>query len=294
MKLPTLVTLVSLLLASLVHFTLGSNILVVQPIFSGSHEFILRLFAEYMTTRGHTVTVVRFASVKNPKFSNSSVNVINVKPLDDDGSCSNFITPDGKWDVGLTLADQLWNFDGGWSFLSLDMFCRYRVQCETILDKQLFHSLKVMSFDVAIVDILSNGCGVALAKALNLPVASFWVFGFTGFDAASTPTLSIPSTVPAAFTGLPEKMSFWQRIENLVKYNLYLVYHEICNTINQRIVSEMFPNLPPVWEMTHDIDIHLIVPNFLTTKPKLTAPNVFSIGGPHLAEGQSLTEVRPV
>ena len=273
------------------HASQCSNILVVNPLAAGSHEFILRGFLDFMTSRGHNVTIVRFETTNDPKFSNSSMNVINMKALDKDGSCSNFVTPDGKFDVGLKMAEQFWNFDGGLSFVSMDMFCRYGVQCETLLDRDLYISLKATNFDVAIVDILVNGCGVALAKALELPIASFWVYSFIGWDASLTPAQSLPSIVPTSFTGLPEEMSFLDRVQNFVALTLFWAYRKIYYSINQSIVSQKFPHLPPVCDMVHDIDIHLVIPNFLTTTPKLTPPNVFAIGGPHLRAGQPLPEV---
>ena len=40
--------------------------------------------------------------------------------------------------------------------------------------------LRARQFDVALVDIISNECGLALAAALKLPVVGFWGFSFVG------------------------------------------------------------------------------------------------------------------
>lgn len=280
-----------LILALLSHSVISSNILIIQPLFSGSHGIILRIFCDYLITRGHNVTVLKFQTVQEPKFDNSSVNVIEFPAKDGHRNCPNYFTPEGKWDVGISFADQIWNFDGGLCFMKWDMFCRFRVQCETLLQESLVQTLGSMNFDVAIVDLISNGCSVALAKALDLPVASFWVYGFTGFDSSVTPAQALPSIVPAYFAGLPEQMTFFERTYSFVNYWAAQTFHAGYNYVNQNVVSDKLPNLPPLWEMIHDVDLHFAAPNYLTTFPKLTPPNVFYIGGLHLREGRTLEEV---
>ena len=44
----------------------------------------------------------------------------------------------------------------------------------------LITTLSLKKFDVAVVDLIANECGIALARGLGLPVASFWGFSFQG------------------------------------------------------------------------------------------------------------------
>ena len=47
-----------LLICVLVTFTKCENILLLHPIYCGSHEFVLRTLGDHLVSRGHTVTQV--------------------------------------------------------------------------------------------------------------------------------------------------------------------------------------------------------------------------------------------
>lgn len=55
----------------------GANILILHPIYAGSHELILRKFGEELVSRGHRVTQVRWKSSKTQPV-NSTVEVITL------------------------------------------------------------------------------------------------------------------------------------------------------------------------------------------------------------------------
>ena len=46
--------------------------------------------------------------------------------------------------------------------------------CETILDEDLVTELEEDHFDLAIIDLMFNECGLALAHRLNLPVVGYF------------------------------------------------------------------------------------------------------------------------
>ena len=47
--------------------------------------------------------------------------------------------------------------------------------CETVLDEDLVTELEEEQFDLAIIDLMFNECGLALAHRLNLPVVGNFV-----------------------------------------------------------------------------------------------------------------------
>ena len=57
---------------------------------------------------------------------------------------------------------------------------------DLLSDRQLFEQLRGRRFDVALVDIIANECGLVLAAALRLPVVGFWGFSFVGGEVSST------------------------------------------------------------------------------------------------------------
>ena len=75
----------------------------------------------------------------------------------------------------------IWNDADAPFSLPTDVYCVTHVHCQMILqDKTLFNQLNSSKFDLAIVDLIANECSLALARALGLPVATFWGFGFQG------------------------------------------------------------------------------------------------------------------
>ena len=73
------------------------------------------------------------------------------------------------------------------------------------------HLLGDQHFDVAIVDLLYNECGLALARSLGAPVIGFWAQSFTGQEADLTVADLNPSTVPFYTTQNGSSMSLIQR-----------------------------------------------------------------------------------
>ena len=50
--------------------------------------------------------------------------------------------------------------------------------CETILDEELVTELEEDHYDIAIIDLMFNECGLALASHLRIPAVGYWAFSF--------------------------------------------------------------------------------------------------------------------
>ena len=50
--------------------------------------------------------------------------------------------------------------------------------CQLMLDPELITELQDQNFDLAIVDLMFNECGLALAHHLGLPPVGYWAFSF--------------------------------------------------------------------------------------------------------------------
>ena len=106
----------------------------------------------------------------------------------------------------------IWNEADSPYDLPTDLYCVTEVHCRMILqDKTLLTELAREKYDLAIVDLIANECSVALARALGLPVASYWGFGYQGGEVIHTSNLNLPSLVPAFMTGYTRNMNFQQR-----------------------------------------------------------------------------------
>ena len=135
---------------------------------------------------------------------------------------------------------------------------------------------------VAIVDLLANECGLALANALKLPVAGFWGFNHIGAEVMYTSNFNPPSVVPALYSGLSRQMRFDERVVNFlinIFERLLLMYQ---TSIVESYTRQNFPDLPSIPQMIHDVDVTLVNTNQLLDYPKLTSPNTKYLGGMQL------------
>lgn len=273
----------------------GSNVLIIHPVYSGSHHIVMKQFGDYLVTRGHTVTQVKFQQANRHSSPDTNVTVIDLKIRDRNGECTRYINPTGKFDLR-TMASSLLFEDGhNLNSLPIDIFCLTKCHCDTLFgDPALYARLNASRFDVAVVDLIANECGLALVKALDLPVATFWGFSFQGGEVSLTSAFNPPSIVPGFFSRLHARMSFFERVFNFLLVCGHRVMLTLQLALAQSYVSARFPDLPPLEELVHKTDIHLLNVNFITESPRLLTPNMKHIGGPHLREGKPLSEVRKV
>jgi hypothetical protein len=130
-----------------------------------------------------------------------------VPRIDDSGyPCTRYVNRKGEFDIeneefnlvsGATLGlgyrcccagKILWNHADKPFTIPWDLYCVTHVHCQMILEDQtLFRQLNASRFDLAIVDLIANECSLALARALHLPVASFWGFAYQGGQVARGP-----------------------------------------------------------------------------------------------------------
>jgi hypothetical protein len=131
---------------------------------------------------------------------------------------------------------------------------------------------------------------LALANALNLPIAGFWGFNHIGAEVMYTSNFNPPSVVPALFSGLSRQMRFDERVVNFLINLLERVLLMYQTSIVQSYTTLYFPHLPSVPQMIHDVDVTLVNANQLLDYPKLTSPNTKYLGGMQLKHTAKLLE----
>ena len=56
--------------------------------------------------------------------------------------------------------------------------------CNDLLgDKKRIEKLRMQKFDVVLVDLIYNECGLALAHELGVPTVGYWAFSFSSGEA---------------------------------------------------------------------------------------------------------------
>ena len=136
-----------------------ANILILHPLYAGSHELTLRSIGNHLVKeRGHNVTQIMFRHTNmNVSLSSSTDNLVNVIPLrirDTKNECQRYINEDGEFDIGSFGTKLLWNYgDRPWQ-LPTDLFCVTRVHCNMVLNDPIFiESLNASNYDIGIYNI---------------------------------------------------------------------------------------------------------------------------------------------
>uniref|UniRef100_A0A3B5B0R6 UDP glucuronosyltransferase 5 family, polypeptide D1 n=1 Tax=Stegastes partitus TaxID=144197 RepID=A0A3B5B0R6_9TELE len=193
----------------------GGNILVIPT--EGSHWINMDILLQALHSRGHNLTVMRSSKswyIKDNSTYYSSYTVPVERSFDQE-FITRVILKIMEYERGaLPLVSFL--------YLSVGMFSTFTEIHEAVGefasavldDKELLRMLKDTKFDLVLTDPCWGG-GPILAKYLNLPVVynvRWLIAGEAHFGIAPSPI----SYIPITGSGLTDKMSFFQRVKNMI------------------------------------------------------------------------------
>ncbi len=214
--------------------------------------------------RGHKVTTIRHDTEQGLQFPYLGPNheefVLNMN--NSDGGVP--YVSRGENGIFLMPTDLLWDYGLGYDFplhIRPDgPLLLYRAQCDALLgNRALMRRLRATKFDVAVIDLVYNECGLALAHELGLPVVGFWASSPAGLEIETT-TIPMPAgnlmghdkdfctkikilchprsaTVPLYMSAYGDEMTFFQRLHNLgirvLTYILLKAHYYMTDYINR-------------------------------------------------------------
>ena len=184
---------------------------------------------------------------------------------------------DFLWQEGLDISAnlKLGTFQNPW----LTVIHKY---CHQILSNTTLHQeLLAEKFDLAIVDLIHNECGLALAHhVLELPVMAYWAFSFSGYEAEFTTVATPPSHIPTLTSGLTDEMTFIERMWNsAMKYFFTRPLMVIHTFLIDRIIGQYFPKCPSSAFLLADLNGAMINTNFVLDYPRLQPTSFINVGG---------------
>ncbi|XP_059096110.1 UDP-glucuronosyltransferase 2A3-like [Tigriopus californicus] len=204
-------------LAVLFPFGLADRILIIHPIYAGSHHSLLRALGDKLVDHGHEVTLFK---AKEAGFvpKKSSVEIIEFPILDHRQICSRYINDKGEFDVNIVLTSAFWNTGAFLGSSTLDFPCVVPCFCDTLfLSQELDDIMRSKSFDLVIVDLKGNDCGMRWLSFYDVPLVGFWGLPFAFTNAAQM--MSAPSLAQIT------KPTFANMVKNTVIYLFdYLAY----------------------------------------------------------------------
>lgn len=256
----------------------------------GSHWLSMRAAVEKLSERGHEIVVVAPETnllLKESKHYKRKTYPVPYKQKDLDDSFRKFAANlFQKVSFPYTIFKEYENnmyiinmfFDNCYSFLK---------------NKEIVQSLKESQFDALLTDP-ALPCGVILAEYLSTPSIYF----FRGFpcslENAICKTPNPTSYIPRCYTRFTDRMSFLERVVNLLVNSLETPLFQLLYTKYQDIASEFLQRQVHLPTLYRNSSIWLLRYDFVFEYPRPLMPNMVFIGGINCEEGKALTEVCPL
>ncbi|XP_070688386.1 UDP glucuronosyltransferase 5 family, polypeptide C1 [Pempheris klunzingeri] len=231
--------------------------------------------------RGHSVDVVRtnqswYIQENSPHYKTITVSVREAFNHD-------FINPILKKIIEIERGES-----SALSFASLQlemftaMFNMHRIMCKmaTIMfkDMYLMNRLEDRKYDLVLTDP-AWGAGIMLAHALKVPLVYNvrWTTSGEGHLAIAPSPLSY---IPMTGSGLSDKMTFIQRVKNLIFYVIWQAQDGfLISPQYQAVCDEFFGPEVRYSDLLHGADLWLMRVDFVFEFPRPTMPNVVYMGG---------------
>ncbi|KAK7117715.1 hypothetical protein R3I94_023066 [Phoxinus phoxinus] len=264
---------------SILSQVLGGKVLVFP--LDGSHWLNMKVLIEELHSRGHDVTVLRASNswyIKEESPFYTSITVSNSggieKELLDEFTRHILVIRREKLSIWthITLAIEV-------GTVFEEMHCNQLAFMGKIFEnKDLMDSLHTAKYDLVLTDP-AFGSGVFLAHRLLLPLVlnvRWTMHGEAHYEIAPSPL----SYVPVPGVELTDKMTFAQRVQNVMGY-LFLLYHKskFISSHYQSFCNKYFGSEINYKHLLRDADIWLMRNDFTFEFPRPTMPNIVYMGG---------------
>ncbi|NWV20732.1 UD11 glucuronosyltransferase, partial [Origma solitaria] len=261
------------LLLSLLGLAAAGKLLVVPA--DGSHWLSMREVLDMLTQKGHEVVVVAPEVTLHIKPSKNLIMKMYPVPF----------TQEEMDEVFRGFIKDV--FEGG-PFLQRVIRLYQRAKKNSVLflatcthllyNKELMSYLEESKFDAVLTDPFLP-CGQIVAEHLSLPSLYFLQQMPCGLEYQATQCPNPPSYVPRVFTDLTDRMSFLQRVKNLL-YDISNLF--LCNAVFNpygELASEFLKREVTVPDLLRQASIWLMKLDFVLHFPKPLMPNMVLISG---------------
>ncbi|NWV74582.1 UD11 glucuronosyltransferase, partial [Dasyornis broadbenti] len=153
--------------------------------------------------------------------------------------------------------------------------------CQQLLqNKELMSYLEETKFDAILTDPVVP-CGLILAEHLSLPSVYFLRGVPCGLEFEATQCPNPPSYVPRTLSQLPDRMSFLQRVQNLLFDTQNLFLCDFAVDPFSKLASEFLQREVTVLDLLRKGSVWLLRLDFVLDYPRPLMPNIIPIGGMH-------------
>ncbi|XP_060637374.2 UDP-glucuronosyltransferase 2A1-like isoform X2 [Anolis sagrei] len=256
-----------------------------------SHWMNMKSIIHELTARGHQVTVLLpsfYQEAESSVSSNFHLEVVSVpfSKKDMDNFMQDFLHvwsyekhEKPFWEFSITLYDFI-----------MQLMSRYKFFCDNVFwNEKLLQKLESAAFDVLISDPVMVG-GELLAEKLHVPFLYSLRFSFGNtMERICGNIPAPPSYVPASLGGLMDRMSFMERMANLLTYLFHdiLSHHWIFKEWN-KYYSDVLGRPTTLCETISKAEIWLIRTYWDFEFPRPLLPNFEFVGGLHCQPAKPL------
>ncbi|NXS34374.1 UD16 glucuronosyltransferase, partial [Pomatostomus ruficeps] len=275
-----------LLLASPSLLAEGGKVLVVPQ--DGSHWLSMRPVVEKLQQRGHEVVVVVPSSSLHMTSKEPQNYTVKVYPIQFNEEYLADMLRSFVHDHFLeqsTLNVVLTSYRS-----TLEVCSFFFTNCKSLLQNQeLMQELKESKFDVVFTDPVLM-CGPLVAEYLSVP-SVYFLRGFPcGMDSAATQCPSPPSYIPKFFLDNSDRMTFSQRVKNMLVHLLEFFYCRPIYSQFEELAYEVFNKRMSALEILSRASFWLVRSDFVFEFPRPVMPNMAFIGGINCAQKQKLSQ----
>ncbi|XP_048220826.1 UDP-glucuronosyltransferase 2B31-like [Perognathus longimembris pacificus] len=269
----------------------GGQVLVVPMEYS--HWMNVKVILEELVHRGHEVTVLTSSAATGVEFGKPSpfkfeifTRSLNTKELES----------------LLKVHIEEWTYEfpkySAWKFYSRlqSLFAEYsdifEMLCkDMVLNKKLMQRLQASRFDVLLADPFFP-CGELLAELLNIPFLHTLRFTpGSQYEKHCGGLPFPPSYVPVALSELTDRMTFMERVTNMMTGIFFDYYFQAFNEKKwNRFYSEVLGRPTTILELLAKADIWLIRTSWDLDFPRPLLPNFEFVGGLHCKPAKPLPE----
>ncbi|XP_015264253.1 PREDICTED: UDP-glucuronosyltransferase 2A2-like [Gekko japonicus] len=258
-----------------------------------SHWINLKVIMKELTARGHHITVLwpsffhKTDSSRLPSFHLEEVTV-PFPTAEMDALLREFLY--------LSMYEKpeisLWEFSFRFYHLIMDLFSRNKILCDmVVLNEERMKKLQLAGFDLLIADPLMP-CGELVAEKLQIPfVYSFRFSAGNTLERLCGALPAPPSYVPASTSELTDRMSYTERMKNLLFYSLHdFIFHQFILRDWNQYYSDVLGRPTTLCETMGKAEMWLIRTYWDFEFPRPFLPNFEFVGGLHCQPAKPLPE----
>nr|XP_056712110.1 UDP-glucuronosyltransferase 1A1-like isoform X2 [Euleptes europaea] len=267
------------------NFTSGGKLLVVPM--DGSHWLSMQSVLNQLKQNGHEIVVVA------PEIN------MHIKPSDDLYTMKTYPVPFTKEEL-----DEQFQGSINGMFEELPFLVRFVrtynsvkktsalffSTCTSLLyNQELMEDLEQSKFDALFIDPMMP-CGQIVAEYLDVPSVFFLLAIPCGLDSKALQCPSPPSYVPRPLTTNTDRMTFAQRVKNLLVYMSESFLCDVVYSPYSTLAAEFLQKDMTVTELLSHGSVWLMKEDLVFNYPKPLMPNMIAIGGINCAGKKSLTQ----